>query len=145
MRLDGVTGKIVVRYACIQTLETLAFILILILAGKWVGIPAWLFITLCVVWVAKDFILFPFVWHAYDWDHKKTSNPMVGMPGVVCQRLDPQGYVEARGERWQAELSDARRAVENGETVRVVGMRGLTLLVEPEDGAAMKKNSPNTP
>jgi membrane-bound ClpP family serine protease len=137
MRVDGVTGKIVVRYACIQSLETLAFILILMLAGKWLEIPLWLFITLCAVWVAKDFILFPFVWHAYDWDHKKESNPMVGIPGVAHQRLDPLGYVEVRGERWQAELSDPQHAVEKGEAIRVVGMKGLTLLVDPEkkDGA----------
>ena len=131
MSMHGVTGKIVIRYACIQAIETLAFILILILAGKWVEIPLWLFIILCAVWVSKDFILFPFVWRAYDWDHEKASNPMVGMQGVVLQRFDPQGYVEVRGERWQAELSEAQHAVEEGETIRVVGMRGLTLLVEP--------------
>jgi membrane-bound ClpP family serine protease len=139
MRLDGVTGKIVLRYACIQTLETLAFVLVLILAGRWIEIPGWLFITLCAVWVAKDFILFPFVWPAYDWDNKEVSNPMVGMPGIVSQRLDPKGYVEVRGERWQAELEDEGHAVETGEAVQVVGMRGLTLIVEPEKTAEDKK------
>ena len=130
--MHGVTGKILVRYACIQGLETFAFILILILAGKWVEIPLWLFITLCTLWVAKDFVLFPFVWHAYDWDHNKESNPMVGMPGVVHERIDPKGFVEVRGERWQAELSDAQSPLEKGKAIRVVGMKGLVLFVEPE-------------
>ena len=132
MSMHGVTGKIVVRYACIQGLETLAFILVLILAGKWVDIPPWLFITLCILWVAKDFVLFPLVWHAYDWDHKKAQNPMVGMQGVVHERLGPKGFVEVRGERWQAELGDAQGPLEKGEAIRVVGMSGLVLLVEPE-------------
>ena len=141
--MHGVTGKIVLRYACIQGLETLAFILILILAGRWVEIPPWLFITLCSLWVAKDVVLFSFVWHAYDWDHKKESNPMVGMMGVVYERLDPKGFVEVRGERWQAELGDAQGPLEKGEAIKVVGLSGLVLFVEPEKKVKDKKELVN--
>jgi membrane-bound serine protease (ClpP class) len=52
---------------------------------------------------------------------------LVGAAGVAQQMLAPQGQILIHGELWQAE-SDA--LVKPGDTVRVLAVRGLTLLVE---------------
>jgi membrane protein implicated in regulation of membrane protease activity len=52
---------------------------------------------------------------------------MVGVPGEVIADCDPVGRVQVRGEIWAARASETVKA---GTRVRVVGLDGLTLLVE---------------
>ncbi len=54
---------------------------------------------------------------------------IVGMTGTVRSALDPQGIVHAGGEEWTARSTAGRIAA--GATVRVTGIEGLTLEVEP--------------
>jgi len=56
---------------------------------------------------------------------------MVGEVGKVVQELNPEGMVKIHGELWKAE-SRKGEPIKPGEKVRVVGMRGLTLVVERE-------------
>ena len=62
-----------------------------------------------------------------------------GMIGQVALVVDPiagplqRGHVRIAGEDWPA-LSRDGRPVEQGATIRVVGIRGTTLLVEPAVG-----------
>jgi membrane-bound serine protease (ClpP class) len=55
--------------------------------------------------------------------------PLIGTEGVVTTVLSPKGVVQVAGERWSAESTGA--PVPTGTTVRVVGVEGLTLRVEP--------------
>jgi len=131
MDLKGVTARIVWRYTWLQLVGLCAFILVLILLKNWINIPVWLLITIVCLWAAKDIILFPFIWHAYDWERASQFNPMIGLTGIVLDRLDPSGHVEVRGERWMAELVGSGMAAEKDSMIEVVGMNGLTLRVEP--------------
>ena len=57
---------------------------------------------------------------------------MLCAPGLVTQMLDPLGYVRVQGHIWCATLADGtlpRLPVD--ATVRVLEVRGLTLVVEP--------------
>jgi membrane-bound serine protease (ClpP class) len=54
---------------------------------------------------------------------------LVGMVGTVRISLDPKGIVHARGEEWTARSSGGPIAA--GTAVRVTGIDGLTLVVEP--------------
>jgi membrane-bound serine protease (ClpP class) len=54
---------------------------------------------------------------------------LVGAVGVALGPLEPQGEVRVAHERWSAEA--ARGAIAAGTTVRVVGRKGLKLIVEP--------------
>ena len=54
---------------------------------------------------------------------------MLGMPGIAVNELNPSGMVQVRGEYWNAQAS-AR--VPASEPVRITGIDGLTLRVEPE-------------
>jgi membrane-bound serine protease (ClpP class) len=55
--------------------------------------------------------------------------------GEVRRPLTPLGSVYAGGEEWTAKTLDAR-TLQRGTRVRVVRRDGLTLIVEPFDGAA---------
>lgn len=62
---------------------------------------------------------------------------MIGMIGRAETELSPDGTVFVRGELWRAH---ATMPVIPGESVRVIGLRGLLLEVEPADrDAAMRR------
>ncbi|HLD28736.1 MAG TPA: hypothetical protein VJC03_00225, partial [bacterium] len=56
----------VVRYALFQIPDTALLLLILLALRHWLDLPAWIMWGVVVVWVAKDILMFPFVWRAYD-------------------------------------------------------------------------------
>ena len=56
---------------------------------------------------------------------------LIGARAEVIEACDPRGRVRLRGEIWHAECSNR---AEVGEMVAVVGVHGLTLRVEPENG-----------
>ncbi len=60
---------------------------------------------------------------------------MVGELGEVIDAVDPDGVVTVRGARWRARTNRAT-PVPAGEQVRVVAIDGVTLEVEPLEGAA---------
>jgi membrane-bound serine protease (ClpP class) len=57
------------------------------------------------------------------------AETLVGSTAQVVSECRPVGQVRVQGERWGARC-EAGAGV--GETVRIVGREGLTLLVEPE-------------
>lgn len=93
--------------------------------------------ALLAVWVAKDFVLYPWLRHAYEPGDPHPSAGVAGRSARVTARLAPRGYVRLGTERWRAELEPPTAApAEEGEEVRVLGVEGLTLKVErPEPGS----------
>jgi membrane-bound ClpP family serine protease len=59
------------------------------------------------------------------------AEALLGATAKVMSRLDPKGQVQVAGELWQARSTGAE-PVEAGGTVRILGLEGLTLVVEPE-------------
>ena len=53
---------------------------------------------------------------------------MIGAVGEVLENFDGEGWARVHGERWRVR---AARAMHAGEPVRVTGMQGLVLTVEP--------------
>ena len=66
---------------------------------------------------------------------------LIGLTGDVRQGLNPTGQVFIDGALWQAELSAPSQSATVGDTIRVDGIRGLTLLVSP-DGVPPTSNQP---
>ncbi len=124
--------RLLVRYALLQIPGLVGLILILLLLGRWVHFPAWVFWSGIGLWVLKDLLMFPLVKNAYDWDRAGESNPLVGATGVARDRLAPSGYVQVRGELWRSEVAGGEPPVEPGRAVRVLDVQGLTLLVKAE-------------
>ena len=82
------------------------------------------------MWIAKEVIIFPFVWRAYDQNQPGISRLMLGDRGVAKERLAPTGYIQVQGELWRAEKIGSGPPIEKGEFVRVEKMQGLKLFVK---------------
>ena len=104
-------------------------LLVLMIVDHWVVLPAWLFWAVIFLWLAKEVIIFPFVWQAHDPNRPGLSRTMIGACGIVKERLDPAGYIQVWSELWKAESVEDQRPIEKGEHVRVVKMEGLKLFV----------------
>ena len=62
----------------------------------------------------------------------------LGTAGEVRRPLDPSGSIHINGEEWTARVLDGR-PLGRGTLVRVVGIDGLTVLVEPAPPAAAEQ------
>ncbi|MDB9822640.1 NfeD family protein [Deltaproteobacteria bacterium] len=127
------SSRLIIRYSLLQLPGIALLIVLLFFVRRWLDIPLWLMWLIPLAWVIKDIILFPFVWRAYDWDQKDGGHSIIGMHGIVSDRLDPTGYIMVRGESWKAESMGKVKTIEKGQKVRVYGINGLTLNVKPVD------------
>jgi membrane-bound serine protease (ClpP class) len=71
---------------------------------------------------------------------------MIGQEGVAIGAVDPEGIVEVDGARWRARTNRAT-PIPDGDPLRVAAIDGVTLDVEPLEGAArdyrdMRKKAP---
>jgi len=96
-------------------------------------ISPWLIGGVLLALVVKDIVLYPFTREAYDSVRPTGHERLIGRRVVFDARTP--GYVEVGGERWKARLDGVRGAPAEGMRGRVVGLDGLTLVVqvEPED------------
>jgi membrane-bound serine protease (ClpP class) len=74
------------------------------------------------------------------WQPATGQEGLLGAVGEVRQRIGDgrKGMVLVSGELWRA---TSWRAIAAGEQVRVVGMEGLVLHVEPAEGSSAKRSS----
>jgi membrane-bound serine protease (ClpP class) len=63
------------------------------------------------------------------WHIRAGAETLIGASAEVVSACSPVGQVRVQGELWRAECPGG---AEPGDTVRVLGRDGLTLLVEPE-------------
>ncbi len=124
--------RILIKYALIQLPGALLILVCLVLCRRWIAYPAWVMWAILGIWVAKDVVLYPFVWRAYQNQKTETDNPMIGQRGIVKDRVDPAGYVFVRGELWKARTIKEGLVLEPGDTIIVRKRNGLTLYVEKE-------------
>jgi membrane-bound serine protease (ClpP class) len=57
------------------------------------------------------------------------AETLIGASAEVVSECRPLGQVRVQGELWRAQCD---RGASPGETVRILGREGLTLLVEPQ-------------
>lgn len=60
---------------------------------------------------------------------------MIGEMGEAVTAVDPEGTVKLRDARWRA-ITNRATPIQEGESIRVIGIDRLILEVEPEDGGA---------
>jgi membrane protein implicated in regulation of membrane protease activity len=125
---------VTLRYAALQLPGQLFVLGLALSAWEWLGAPGWLAWGAPLAWAVKDALLFPFVWRAYEPDDVATHG-VVGQIAVSEETLDPGGWVRLGPELWRVELVDGARAVQRGAKLRVLGVSGLLLRVEPLDAA----------
>ena len=140
-RLKEIPSRVYIRYGLLTIPGTVVLILVLIIVQNWVPIPFWLRITLIVLWIAKEVILFPFTWRAYDHAQPEVFHPMIGLRGITKERLAPTGYILVQGERWKAEKIPGEHPIEKNKWVRVKKIEGLKLFVVLEKTEDRRRNA----
>jgi membrane protein implicated in regulation of membrane protease activity len=128
------TKRVVLKYILIHLAELALVGAGLIVLVYVVDLAVWLAATIFVLWIVKDAALFPKVWKAYARDEADPLRMLIGTEATVTDALDPVGYVRANGELWRAESRDAGQRAKKGAVVRVVDIRGMTLIVTLPDG-----------
>ena len=131
--LKEIPSRVYIKYGLLIIPGTVVLILVLIVVGNWVPIPFWLRVTLIFLWIAKEIILFPFIWRAYDHNRSEVSSPMIGKRGRTRERLAPAGYIQVQSELWKAEIMPGEPSIEKDKWVRIKKMEGLKLFVVPEE------------
>ena len=124
--------RVVLRYAALQLPGQLFVLGLALSAWEWLGAPVWLAWGAPLAWAAKDAVMFPFVWRAYEPDDAAT-NGLIGQLAVSEETLDPGGWARLGTELWRVELAPGASALPRGAKLRVIGIEGLTLRVEPAE------------
>jgi membrane-bound ClpP family serine protease len=127
------SSRIIGRYTLLQLPALALLLMALVLVQRWIEIADWIFWGSIMVWIAKDVILFFFTWRAYDTTAARPGRSMVDARGITQNRIAPSGFIHVRGELWKAEVWGGGRPIEIGERVKVINIKGLTLIVQPED------------
>ncbi len=128
------SAQIIIRYTLLQLPALALLLMALVLVQRWINISNWVFWGSIMIWIAKDVVLFFFTWRAYETTAAKPGRSMVGARGITQNRLAPSGFIHVRGELWKAEVWGTGRPIEIGEKVKVRDIRGLTLVVQPDNG-----------
>jgi membrane-bound ClpP family serine protease len=126
----GPDHRVLVRYSLFQIPDLVLLAVALTIAVQWWGLSNAAAYTLFGLWLLKDILMFPVMRVAYERGSSK-SDRLTGASGIAREVLDPMGYVMVGSELWNAEVAAGGEPVAAGKAVRVVNLRGLTLLVEP--------------
>jgi len=121
------------RYALFQIPGQVCVALLAFILWEWAGLPGWAALAVVAGWVVKDAALYPFLRRAYEVPPHGAA-ALVGRRGVARRRLAPRGTVAFGAEVWRAEIGPDGAPIEAGTAVRVVAVRGLTLIVAVDDG-----------
>jgi membrane protein implicated in regulation of membrane protease activity len=120
------------RYLLFQIPGWLLAAIILICLHRWVNLPLWVVTGMFLLVVLKDLILYPFLRIGYSSTAKAGVELMIGESGIASQDIDPRGYVQVRGELWQAKLTPGAQSILQGSRVKVQSAQGMTLVVTKE-------------
>ena len=133
--IKNIPRRAVIKYSLVTVLDNLLIIIILILARNWITIPPWLFWTVIAISFAKDIIVFPYVWTAFDPKAPGKTRTIIGQRGTAVEPLSPGGYIRLQGELWKAETVSGCPAIAEGQTVKVESAHGLKVFVVPDNAA----------
>jgi len=125
--------RTLLKYFLAQLPDIVIFIVVMLILQRWLDLSTRLVTVLITLWILKDVLMFPVLRRSFESERPEDAQPMVGARGVTRDRLDPAGYAWVQGELWRAEVVEGHPHIEPGAPVRVKSLRGLTLLVAPDD------------
>lgn len=98
--------------------------------------PSWLTLAVGIIGIALTFITgMPSMVRTRFATPTIGREWMIGRTGRALDAVDPEGVVEVGGSRWRARTNRAT-PIAAGDEFRVAGIDGVTLEVEPLEGAA---------
>lgn len=104
----------------------LAAIALWLLPKVGINIPLWGLILMMIVLGVYNCVAYRLGKRALV--RKPIVSPDIGSTGRTTTLISPKGYVRVDGELWQASCNSA---IGVGEEIIVVGMEGMTLLINP--------------
>jgi membrane-bound ClpP family serine protease len=131
------TPRVFARYLAFEAPSWMLLAVGLYFAMRFWDLSLALAALLLGLWIVKDLVLFPVLRVAYEpIGGSGGAENLIGALGSVSSELAPEGWVRIGAERWRARVAREHAPVAVGAAVRVVGVDGLELRVEPERGAA---------
>jgi membrane protein implicated in regulation of membrane protease activity len=100
--------------------------------------PTWAGWLIFCLWVAKDSILFFFLWPAYD-QQSRDMYSLIGHKAWAATDIGAQGRVRLHGQTWPAQAESHSSPIPAGNWVEVLDRKGLVLIVRPSQST--DKNS----
>ena len=98
--------------------------------------PSWISLSVCIIGVALTFIVgMPSMVRTRFATPTIGRDNLIGTTGVAVGEVNPEGIVLVDGAQWHARTNRATPLANNAE-IRVAGIDGITLQVEPLEGAA---------
>ncbi len=109
--------------------------------------PSWITLLVCIGGVSLTFVVgMPSMTRTRFGTPTIGRDNLIGTQGVTVGAIDPEGTVRVDGAQWRARTNRATPLID-GQAVRVAAIDGITLLIEPLEGAArdyreMRKSDP---
>ena len=98
--------------------------------------PSWISLSVCIVGVALTFIVgMPSMVRTRFATPTIGRDNLIGTTGVAVGDVNPEGIVLVDGAQWHARTNRAT-PLANNDQIRVASIDGITLQVEPLEGAA---------
>ena len=98
--------------------------------------PSWISLSVCIIGVALTFIVgMPSMVRTRFATPTIGRDNLIGTTGVAVGDINPEGIVLVDGAQWRARTNRAT-PLANNDPVRVASIDGITLQVEPLEGAA---------
>jgi len=82
------SARVLMKYLLLQIPMLSLVIVVLFLAQRYMGLPAWVAWGGSVLWLAKDMLMFPLVRLAYHNKNPNTAYWMSGIQGRAVEMLD---------------------------------------------------------
>ncbi len=102
--------------------------LFVILPSAGIRVPLALSVTIIALLIIKDIAIVPSFGRILRKKAEVGIEALIGKEAVVVEDLTPEGIVKIGNEYWRAECISGKAKA--GEKVKVVGAKGLKLLVE---------------
>lgn len=107
--------------------------------------PGWLSLSVCIISIALTFIVgMPSMVRTRFATPTIGRENLLGTVGVAVGSINPEGIVLVDGAKWHARTNRATPLADN-DSLRVVAIDGVTLEVEPLEGAAKDYREARTP
>jgi len=118
-------------YILLELGELLLIVILLIGVSRFIHIPLWIAIAIPVGKFFKSVLVYLFVRRSVRQPVYSGIESLIGARGLAIKDIDPEGYVNVRGERWKA--ATAGVSIPAGVEVEVCGLDGAKLVVKDED------------
>ena len=127
------------RYFLLQIPGWVLAAILLGMLHRWFALPLWAAVGGWMLFLAKDFALYPYLKKAYETYSPSGAERLVGDIGIVSTDLQPEGYIRIGGELWQARLEDHSSTIPKGMKVRILRSEGMLLIVAQSATESTKK------